>query len=164
MKSKARATQKAPARKRAAPLVPKDKLPEPGPALPDHATEMRHDSDSTPAVIGPLPGDRYPTPQPEDAHHTKSRRAKKRKPRQGDQDAAELQQPPSPSGDMDLATEPNDAKVISSKVSGGGSNPPEIIDLTVKEESRSATPVSPARAPEPNEDPAGLKAGWVRPS
>lgn len=50
-----------------------------------------------------------------------------------------------------------------SKASSDGSDLPEreIIDLTIKEESRSVTPISPTQAPEPNEDPAELKAGCV---
>jgi hypothetical protein len=144
--------------------VPEDELPESGPAFPDGVAEIPHRSD-TPAKIGSLPGDRYPTPQPEEAGHAKSsHRAKKRKLQKEGQEVAELQRPPAPTPDnTGLATEPGGAKVISSKVSGGGSNPAEkeIIDLTIKEESRSATPTFPAQANELNRDPVGLNAGWV---
>lgn len=153
-------------RKKAAPSVPEDNLSGPDPPLSDGVVEFPHGSDITPTDIGPLPGDRYPTPQPEEIQHAKSHRAKKKKPHQEGQEP-ELRRPPGPSSDqMDLAREPEDSKIISSKASGDSSNPPgrEIIDLTVKEESRSATPISPAQAPESNEDPADLKAGWVCPA
>jgi hypothetical protein len=64
---------------------------------------------------------------------------------------------------VDPTTKPDDAKVIFSTVAEGGSTPPEreIIDLTIKEESRPATPIPPPRASQSDEDPAGLEAGWV---
>lgn len=157
--------RKKPARKETPSSVPEGLLPDPGPAPFDRVAEMPHRPDTAPAEIGSLSGDRYPTPQPDDAHHTKPRRRKKRKGQREDQEVAKLQQPSGPPPDnVDPATEQDDMKAASSKIPGEGPNPPkrEIVDLTIKEESRPATPIPPAQGPEPNESPAGLKAGWVR--
>lgn len=161
--AQAKAKQKTLVRKKTSSSVPENELPDSGPALPEDVTEMPHHSDTAPAENGPLPGDRYPTPQPEGAHHTKPHRGKKKE-QQGGQKVAEFQRLPGlPSDGKDPITGLDDAKVISSEVPDDGSNPPEkeVIDLTIKEESRSPTPTSPARAAELGEDPAGLKAGWV---
>lgn len=141
-------------RKKTASSVPEDKLQESGPEMPER-------SNLSPAEFGSPPGDRYPTPKPEEARRRKSRRNKRKKPHQ---EATELQQVPCPLFDgMDLAVGPDDGKGISSKSSGDGLNTPgkEVIDLTIKEESRSATPISLAQPPGSNEGPAGLEAGWV---
>ena len=78
-------------------------------------------------------------------------------------EAVKPDRPPGPPSDsVDPATEQDDAGATSSKISGDGAiSPKEVIDLTIKEESRPGTPIPP-RAPESNEGPAGLKAGWVR--
>lgn len=65
---------------------------------------------------------------------------------------------------MDPAAEQGDTEAASSKISGDGPSSPkrEVIDLTIKEESRPGTPIPPPQALESNEGPAGIKAGWVR--
>jgi hypothetical protein len=76
-----------------------------------------------------------------------------------------LQQPSSPPpNDVDPAAEPNDAKAISSKTSGEGSGPPEkdIVDLTIKEESRSVTPIPAPQTLVSDDNSSRFKAGWVR--
>jgi len=81
------------------------------------------------------------------------------------QEAVKLDRPPGPPSDsVDPATEQDDVGATSPKISGDGPISPkkEVIDLTIKEESRPGTPIPPPRAPESNEGPAGLKAGWVR--
>jgi len=141
------AKQKTPAQKETASPPPEEKLPESGPAIPDD-----------PVGIGSPPG-------PKAMRLSKSRRSKKRNPQQEHQEVAELQQPSSPPPDnVDPATEPGDAKAASPKTSGNSPDPPkrEVVDLTIKEESRSATPIPPTGTPRSNEGPAGLKAGWVR--
>lgn len=147
-----------PVRKKTASSVPEQALPEPGPAL-DSATEIPHRPDTAPAEIGSLP-DGYPTPQPEAGRRTKSHTRKWRKSRlqQEDQEASKLQQPSDPTPEnVDQAKEPDDAEV-GSKASGDGPNSPkgEIIDLTIKEES------PPAQVSGSNEGAPGLRAGCVR--
>ena len=150
-------------RRETATSVPEEILPELGPAPLDGATEVPHRPDTAPAEIGSLPGDRYPTPQPEAVRPAKSRRKwKKRRHQQEDEEASKLQQPSDPPpGIVDRATPPDDAGAASSEISDGGPNPPEpeIIDLTIKEESPSPTPIPPARVPGGT---LGLMAGWVR--
>jgi hypothetical protein len=161
----ARRRRKALARKETASSVPEETLPEPDPAPFDGAAETPHRPDTAPAEVGSLPGDMYSTPQPEAVHRTRSHRGEKRKPQQDDQEAAKLQQPSGPPpGNVDRTTEPEDATAASSKISGDGPSPPEreIIDLTIKEESLPTTPIPHAQAPGSNEDPPGLRAGWVR--
>ena len=164
IQAKANQNQKRLKRKKAASSVPEDELLDLSSALPVSVAEVPHSFDATAAGAGPLPRDRYLTPQPEEVRRARSHRAKKRKPQREGQKAAELQQHPAPPSDnVDPAIVPVNTKVISSKVSDDGLNPPkeDIIDLTIKEESRSATPTSLARVPGSNEDPAELKAGWV---
>lgn len=94
--------------------------------------------------------------------HTRSRRKWKRR-QQGDQEASTLQHLSGPLPDnVDQVTEPGDVKVASPKNSGDGPTPPEIIDLTIKEESPPSTPILPAQVLGSNEGVPGLKAGWVR--
>jgi len=135
-------------------------LPQLDPAPLGSTTEISHRPDTAPAEIGSLPGDRYPTPQPEAGRRTKSRtrRWRKSKPQQEDQEASGLQQPSDPTlENVDQATELDDAEVVSSKNSGDGLNPvEEVIDLTIKEES------PPPHVPGSDEGGPGLKAGCVR--
>ena len=154
---------KKPARKENASSVHEETLPKPGPAALDGVIEIPHRPDTAPAEIGSLPGDRYPTPKPEGMHRSKSSRRRERKRQQEAREVAKLQQLSVPPPD-DVDSELDGAKAASSKISANGPDLPtdEIIDLTIKEESRSATPIPPARGPELNEGPAGLKAGWVR--
>ena len=164
----AKIKRKVLARKETASSVPEQTLLKPGPAPFNDATEAPHRPDTAPAEIGSLPGDRYPTPQPEDVHHTKSRRkGKKRRSRQEDQETPKLQQPLGPPPDnVDQKNELDGTKVASPKISGDGSNPPEgdIIDLTIKEESPPMTPTLPTQVLGLNESASGfIKAGWVRP-
>ena len=71
-----------------------------------------------------------------------------------------LQQlPQPPSNVIDHAEKPNDPGAVSLEIADGSSNQlkREIIDLTnTMEEWGSAV-----QAPESNEDPTGLRAGWV---
>jgi len=162
---KAKAKRKTPARKEAASSVPKKTLPGPVPVPLDGVAEMLQPPDTAPAEVGSLSGDGYPTPQPDDAHHTKSYSQKKKKGQREGQEVAKLQQLSGPPLDnVNPVAEQDDTKADSSNLPGDGPNPPkrEIIDLTVKEESRPATPIPPAQGPESNEGPTGLKAGWVR--
>lgn len=129
-------------------------------------TEIPHRPDTAPAEIGSLPGDRYPTPQPEAGRRTRSRRKwGKRRLQQEDQEASKLQQPSDPAPEnVDQVTKPDDAEIGSPKIPGDGPNPPkgEVIDLTIKEESPPTTPIPPVQVPGPNEGAPGLKAGCVR--
>lgn len=152
--------------RKTAPSILEDIPPEPGPAPPDGAAEIPHRSDTAPPEIGSHPRDRYPTPRPEELPHTKTRRTGERKHRQVGKESAKVKRPSGPPPHhMDPVTEPDDTKTNPPEISGDDSNPPEreVIDLTIKEESRPTTPVPPTQAPESREDPAGLKAGWVRP-
>ena len=154
----------APARKEAAPLVPGETLPKPGPIPLGGAAEVLHHPGAAPAKPGPLPGSTDLTPQLEAVRHRKSRSNKRREHRQGDQ-KAKLQQPSDPPTDnVDRTAEPDDARAASSKLSGNGLNSPEedIIDLTIKEESLPGTPIPPVQAPVSDGEIPGLKAGWVR--
>lgn len=160
----AKGKQKRPARKSTC-SVPKERLQAQNPAPPDGATEIPHPFDTAPAEIPSLPGDRSPTLQPEGVRPSNRRRKKKKGAQQDHQAAAKLDQPPdSPTDSVDPATEQDDANATSSKTPGDGPGSPkrEVIDLTIKEESRSGTPMPPPQTPESNEDPTGLKAGWVR--
>ena len=159
-----KAKQRIVARKTVTYSIPEVKLQEAGSALPYDTSDTPPRSETS-TKFGSLPGDRYPTPQPEETRQ--SHRAKKRKSQQEGQEVAEPQRPPAPPPvNADPASESGDAKAVPSKVSDSGSNPAEkeIIDLTIKEESRSATPISPAQGHELDSGPAGLQAGWVCPS
>lgn len=155
-----KAKQNVITQKRPAPSAPGDEPPEPSPAPPDGIIEVPNLPDVALVGVGPLPGGRHITPQPEEVCHTKVHRSKTRN---GGREAELQQLPDPPSDDVGPATKSDDANAIPSKVPDKGSNPPEkeIIDLTTKEESPPATPLAPSQTPEPNEGPAKLKAGWV---
>lgn len=163
--AQAKKKRKAVAQKEAAASVSVDKPPEPGPAPLDSAREIHHRSGSGPAEIGSPPRDKHPAHQSEEVRHTRSRSSRRRKPQRETEEAVELQQPSCPPpNDVDPATAPSDAKAISSKTSGEGSNPPEkdIIDLTIKEESRSVTPIPAPQTLMSDDGPPRFEAGWVR--
>lgn len=163
----AKAKRKPLARKETACSVPEEMRPESSPVHLDDAMEIPHRPDTAPAEIGSHPGDRYPTPQPEAAHHAKpSRRWRRRNRQQGDRETLKLQQPSgSPPDNVDQTKEPDDTKAATPEFSGGSPDPlkGEIIDLTVKEESPPAVPISPpAQVSGSNQDAPDLKAGRVR--
>ena len=155
---------KKPARKETASSVLKETLPGQGSTPLDGVAEVPHRPDTAPAEIGSLPGDKSPAPQPEGVRRKNLRRRRQWRARPEHRGAAESDQPPDPPSDnVDPATEQGNAEAASSKISGDPSSPKkEVIDLTIKEESPPATPIPPPHAPESNEGPVGLKAGWVR--
>ena len=152
-------------RRKTAFSVPEEMLPEQDSTLLDGVAEVTRRPDIVPAEIESLPGNSSPAPQPEDVHRKKRPQGRKRRTRRGYREAAKLDQPSGPPSDnVDLTTEQNDTEAASSKFSGDGPNSPkrEVVDLTIKEESRPGTPVPPPQASESNEGTASLRAGWVR--
>jgi len=145
--------------------IPEEMLPRQGSPLLAGVAEVPHRPDIVPAEIESLPENSPPAPQPEDVHRKKRSQGRKRRPRQGHREVAKLDQPSGPPSDnVDPATEQGDAEAASSRISGDGPNSPkrEVIDLTIKEESRPGTPIPPPQASESNEGTASLRAGWVR--
>jgi hypothetical protein len=163
----AKRKRKKPALRETAPSAPEETLPRQGPTPLDGVAgvPVPRRLDTALAEIGSLLGDRSPTPQPEDVHRKKSRQSRKRRARQENREAAKLDQPSGPPSDnVSPATEQDDAEAAHLKISGDGPTSPkrEVIDLTVKEESRPGTPIPPPQISESSEGVAGLKAGWVR--
>ena len=156
----AKGKRKKRTRGKLAPPVPEESLTEPDPAPLDNVTEISHRPETAPAEIGPFPRNRSPAPQAEDVRHKKSRRSRGRKIRQDGQGTANPEQPQDPPPDN---VEPA-AEAASLNILGDCSNSPktEVIDLTIKEESRPGTPILPLQDPGSKEGPAGFKAGWVR--
>jgi len=162
----AKGRQKKPAKKKTASSVPEETLPRQGSTPLNGVAEVTHRPDTAPAEFRSLPRDKSPPPQPEGARRKKAHRGMKTRALQEHQEAVKLDRPLGPPSDsVDPVTERGDSDVgATSKISGDGPISPkkEIIDLTIKEESRPGTPVPPSRTPESKEGPAGLKAGWVR--